>query len=48
VAGEETPLVCSILRVIAGIFEAKWRIFQNQAAQRRAQELAELIKEIEG
>ncbi len=48
VAGEETPLVITILKVIAAIFDAKWRIFQNQAARRRAQELGELISLICG
>lgn len=43
VAGEETPLVCSILEVIAGICESKWRIFKNYGAQRRAIEIREFV-----
>jgi hypothetical protein len=43
VVGEETPIVQDILLAIAEICESKWRIFRNQASQRRAKELREFI-----
>lgn len=46
VAGEETVVVCSILQVIAGIFECKWRIFKNHGAQRRALEIRDFIANV--
>jgi len=48
VAGEETPLLCSILRNISSLCDAKWRLFQNQAARRRVEEIKDLLKKIEG
>lgn len=43
VAGEETPLLCSILNAVAAICDAKWRIFKNHSAQRRVQEIENLL-----
>jgi len=43
VAGEETPLLCSILRAVSAICDAKWRIFKNQSAHRRVKEIEELL-----
>ena len=43
VAGDETPLLCSILKVVSAICDAKWRIFQNQSARRRVAEIQELL-----
>jgi hypothetical protein len=48
VAGEETPLLCSILKSVSAICDAKWRIFKNQGAQRRVKEIEELLVLIEG
>ena len=48
VAGEETPLLCSILKAVSDICDAKWRIFKNQSAHRRVSEIAELLNLIEG
>lgn len=48
VAGEETPLLCSILRNISSLCDAKWRIFRNQSAYRRTEEIGELLRLIEG
>jgi hypothetical protein len=48
VAGEETPLLCSILRAVSAICDAKWRIFKNQSAHRRVKEIEELLALIEG
>ena len=47
IAGEETPLVKNILEVIARIFECKWNIFKNHAAQRRAAEIRAFLSSIE-
>ena len=46
VAGEETQIVCEILEVIADICDCKWKIFKNQAAQRRAVELRAFVNKI--
>ncbi len=48
VAGEETPILCGILRTIATISAAKARIFKNQAAEKRVKEVADLLEKIEG
>jgi hypothetical protein len=48
VAGEETPLLCSILRALSALCDAKWRIFKNQSAHRRVKEIGELLSIIEG
>ena len=48
VAGEETPLLLSILRNISSLCDAKWRLFKNQAARRRVQEIQDLLREAEG
>jgi hypothetical protein len=47
VAGEETPLLSSILRSLADLCDAKWRIFQNQGARRRANEINALLSMFE-
>ena len=47
VAGEETPILCDILRSISAISAAKARIFRNQAAERRVQEISDLLAKIE-
>lgn len=47
VAGEETPILCDILRTISAISASKARIFHNQAAARRVQEIADLLGKIE-
>lgn len=47
VAGEETPLLCSILKAVSALCDAKWRIFKNQSAHRRVKELQELLALIE-
>lgn len=46
VAGEETPLVCDILEALADICDSKWEIFKNHGAQRRAQSIRGLLKDI--
>ena len=48
VAGEETPLLCSILKAVSAICDAKWHIFKNQSAHRRVKELQELLALIDG
>ncbi len=48
VAGDDTPLLCSILRSLDALCDAKWRIFKNQSSHRRANEIRELLKIIEG
>jgi hypothetical protein len=47
VAGEETHIVCDILRVIAAICECKWNIFKNNGAQRRAKEIHDFLGSLE-
>lgn len=47
IVGEETPMVCSILSVVADICECKWKIFKNHAAQKRAVELREFIHQVQ-
>jgi hypothetical protein len=47
VAGEETPLLCSILKAMSALCEAKWRLFKNQSAHRRAKEIEQLLDIIE-
>jgi hypothetical protein len=47
VAGEETSIVCDILKTIADLCDSKWRVFKNHASQRRAAEIRDLIHEIE-
>jgi hypothetical protein len=47
VAGDETPLLCSILKSLAALCDAKWRIFKNQSAHRRVKEIEELLSIIE-
>ena len=47
VAGEETPILCGILRTISAISASKARIFRNQAAERRVKEIASLLEKIE-
>ena len=47
VAGEETPLLCSILKSLAALCDAKWRIFKNQGAHRRVKEIEQLLNVIE-
>ena len=47
VAGEETPLLCSILKALSALWDAKWRIFKNQTAHRRVKEIQELLSIIE-
>jgi len=47
VAGEETPLLCSILRSLSALCDAKWRIFKNQSAHRRVNEIEGLLSIIE-
>lgn len=48
VAGDETPLLCSILRSLHALCNAKWRIFMNQSSQRRAKEIEELLRVLDG
>ena len=48
VAGEETPILCDILRNIKAICEAKWRIFNNEGAEQRVLEINTLLERIEG
>ena len=48
VAGDETPLLRSILQVLQRLSQAKWRLFTNHAAHRRARQIGELIRAIEG
>lgn len=48
VAGEETPLLCSILKALSALCDAKWRLFKNQSAHRRVKEIKELLNIIEG
>ena len=48
VAGEETPLLCSILRAVSAICDAKWLIFKNHSARRRVEEIEDLLGLIEG
>ncbi len=47
VAGEETPILCDILRVIASISASKARIFKNQGAEKRVKEVLDLLAKIE-
>ena len=47
VAGEETPILCGILRVIASISASKARIFRNQGAEKRVKEVLDLLAAIE-
>ena len=47
VAGEETPVLCEILRTISAISASKAHIFRNQAAERRVKEIAALLERIE-
>ncbi len=47
VAGDETPLLCSILKSLSALCDAKWRIFKNQSAHRRVKEIEELLSIIE-
>jgi len=47
VAGDETPLLCSILRSLSALCDAKWRIFKNQSAHRRVNEIEGLLSIIE-
>jgi hypothetical protein len=47
VAGEETEIVCDILKNVVDLCESKWRVFKNHASQRRAAELRALVEEIE-
>ena len=47
VAGDETPLLCSILKSLSALCDAKWRIFKNQSAHRRVKEIEELLSTIE-
>ena len=47
VAGEETPLLCSILKALSALCDAKWRIFKNQSAHRRVKEIEGLLSMIE-
>jgi len=47
VAGEETPLLCSILKALSALCDAKWRIFKNQSAYRRVKEIGQLLHSIE-
>jgi hypothetical protein len=43
VAGDETPLLCPILRTLSALCDAKWRIFKNQGAHRRTKEINTLL-----
>lgn len=47
VAGEETPLLCSILKSLSALCDAKWRIFKNQSSRRRVKEIQELLVAID-
>jgi hypothetical protein len=47
VAGEETTMVCEILKNVVDLCESKWRVFKNHASQRRSAELRTLVGEIE-
>ena len=48
VVGEETPILCDILRNIKAICDAKWRIFQNEGAEQRVLEINTLLERIQG
>lgn len=47
VAGEETPILCDILRIVATISASKARIFNNQGAARRIKEVLDLVAKVE-
>ena len=47
VAGDETPMLRSILMALWALCDAKWRIFKNQSSHRRAKEIKELLDTIE-
>ena len=47
VAGDETPMLCSILKALWALCDAKWRAFKNQSSHRRAKEIKELLDTIE-
>lgn len=47
VAGEETQILCEILKVIATISASKARMFNNQGAARRVKEVLDLVAKIE-
>jgi hypothetical protein len=46
VAGEETQKVCDILETVADMFECKWRLFKNNSAQNRAQEIRDFLVKV--
>ncbi|MEN9846810.1 MAG: hypothetical protein RIS36_1957 [Pseudomonadota bacterium] len=47
VAGDETTMLCSILRSLRALCDAKWRIFKNHSSHRRSKEISELLAIIE-
>lgn len=45
---DKRSLVCEILMVIAELCDCKWRIFKNQAAHRREQDIVQCVRSFRG